>query len=92
MALLPYPWPPEAAQYVTLILPVNEPAVCGVKETERFALCCELKVIGRLGPTKAKAVPDMETFTIFNFDFPVLVTVAGMIRLLPTCTLPKLTF
>ena len=51
-------WPPQEAQPEKVRLPLRVPAVCGEKETDKFAVCCGAKVIGRLGPAKLKPVPD----------------------------------
>jgi hypothetical protein len=48
--------------------------------------------MGRLGPAKLKPGPDTTTWEIVAVDLPVLVTATGMIRLMPICTVPKLTF
>ena len=84
-------WPPQDAKYVTAMLPLVVPAVCGAKETERIVPCRGSKVRGRLGPAKLNPVPDVVTSEIVTVDFPLLVTPSGTIRVLPTCTFPTLT-
>ena len=48
------------------------------------------KVIGRLGPTNLKPLPEAVAWEIVTVDLPSLTTAMGLIRLLPTATLPKL--
>ena len=44
-----------------------------------------------MGPAKPKPVPDTVAREMVILDLPVLATPTGTIRVLPTCTLPKLT-
>ena len=72
-------------------LPLTLPAALGAKETDKLALCFAPKVMGRLGPAKAKPVPEAVAREMVILDLPVLVTPTGTILVLPTCTFPKLT-
>jgi hypothetical protein len=47
-------------------------------------------VIGRFGPTKLNPVPEATACEIVSVDFPVLLTAAERMVVLPTCTPPKL--
>lgn len=74
-----------------VMLPLTLPAAWGAKETDKLVVCFGHSVIGRLGPAKLKPVPDIVTRETVMFDLPVLLTLTGMIWVLPTCTFPKLT-
>ena len=66
------------------------PAACGPKETDRVAHCCGAKAMGRLGPANLKPVPEADACEMVRLDLPVLVMATGLIKVLPTCTSPKL--
>ena len=84
--------PPHEAPYVMLKLPLTLPAVRGANETDKFALCWGATAMGRLGPEKLNPVPETVACEIVTVCLPVLVTATGLIKLLPTCTVPNETF
>lgn len=71
-------------------LPEKLPAVLGVNEIETETVWRGDTVMGRLGPTKRKPVPETVTFVIVTLDLPVFVMATGWTIVLPTCTVPKL--
>jgi hypothetical protein len=83
--------PPQEPENVTASEPLKLPAACGENAIDNFADCCGDNVIGRVGPTKLKPIPEASTCEIVSVDLPVLLTAAERMVLLPTCTLPKLT-
>jgi len=71
-------------------VPVALPAACGVKLTDTLAVFCGATVMGRVGPAKVKPVPETDACEMVRLNLVVLVMLTGLIKLLPTCTLPKL--
>ena len=45
--------------------------------------------MGGLGPTTLKPVPETDAWEMVRLDLVVLVMAASLIKLLPTCTVPK---
>src|SRR5579859_248528 len=73
-----------------LRVPLTLPAIWGANETLSPALCRGPTVMGRRGPAKLNPVPETAVAEMVTVCLPVLVTLRGMTRLFPTCTLPKL--
>lgn len=71
-------------------VPVMLPVVLGANKMDSCTVCRGAKVIGRVGPTKLKVLFDMLICASTKFVLSVLLTVTGMVELLPTWTLPKL--
>jgi hypothetical protein len=75
----------------SVILPVFEPADCGAKVTLKVKACPAERVNGKLIPVMVKSVPVKFACETVTLAPPEFVRVAVCVRLLPTCTLPKLT-
>jgi len=46
--------------------------------------------MGRVGPANLKLVPETAAWEMVRLNLVVLVMTAALIKVLPTCTLPKL--
>jgi len=86
LPLLPMP-----VQLTTDTLPVALPLVCGENITDKLALPCGSRVIGKPGPAKLNPIPVTVACEMVRFDLPLLLTAINNVRLLPVWTLPKFT-
>jgi len=82
---------PIAVQLTTDMLPVALPLVCGENITDKLALRCGSRVIGKPGPAKPNPAPMTVACEMVRFDLPLLPTAINNVRLLPSWTLPKFT-
>jgi hypothetical protein len=71
------------------ILPLTLPLAWGAKVTDKVAVRCGPRVIGKPGPAKLNPVPLTLACEIVTFDLPLLLTTMDKVLLLASLTLPK---
>jgi len=82
---------PITVQLTTDMLPLALAPVCGENITDKLALLCGSRVIGKPGPAKLNPAPVTVACEMVRFDLPLLLTAINNVRLLPSSTLPKFT-
>ena len=75
---------PIGVQVTTDMLPLAVPLACGAKVTDKFALCCGAKVIGKPRLVKLNPAPETAACEMVRFDFPLLLAAIDSVPLLPT--------
>jgi len=77
---------------VSVTLAVFPPVTLGAKAMLKCVLCLGVKVTGRLRPLRANVFPPTAACEMVRVLSPVLVRVADFVAVLPTRTLPKLSW
>ena len=85
-----FPLLPIGLTVATDVLPLALPVACGANVTDKLALCCGARVMGKFGPAKLNPAPVTVACAMVRFDLPLLFTVIDNVLLLPIWTLPKL--
>ncbi len=65
-------------------MPLADPEPVGAKVTEKVTLWFEDRVAGNVNPLTEKTAPETLAWDMVTVDPPVLVTVSGLLLLLPT--------
>jgi hypothetical protein len=82
---------PIEVHVTTDMLPLALPLACGAKATDKLALCCGARVIGKVGPVKLNPAPETVACEMVRFDLPLLLAAIDNALLLPSWTPPKFT-
>ena len=85
-----FPLLPIGFKVATDMLPLALPLPWGAKVTDKPAICCGARVMGKVEPAKLNPVPVTVACAMVRFVLPVLVSATDTVLLLPIWTLPKL--